>query len=383
MKTKSVVLLCWVQVVIAAVLVLLNLTSMTTRPWLGIESARTTGIVLRVIPGGPVDRAGVREGDRVITLNGHKPGRNVVPLYFARAGEPVEIVVERGGRTLVLTATPSTQEQMRREQLGGSFERVLQAINSYLAFPLHLWMLGLGIALLVLRPGNKDARLAALSLAYWAGTTVMFRAPGFGTVLEPLPAMLHAPLYVIDAFFVANFFAINFHFALTFPSDRSRVRRIWEVIPYLAVVPIFIEALAHNMRRLDGDVRPVELPWYDAYATIGTALLIVSLGTLVVRFTRVEDGNARRRLQLIFLAMLPGSIAFFIAYVVQLLQAARWDHLVHLLHTPAMILGSFICADAVVRHRIFNVRVLVRRSLQYALARGTLLALMSLPVFGL
>ncbi|HEX8254677.1 MAG TPA: PDZ domain-containing protein, partial [Thermoanaerobaculia bacterium] len=243
MKTKPLVLLCWVQVLIAAVLVLLNLTSMSTRPWMGIETARSTGIVIRVIPGGPVDRAGVREGDRVLTINGHKPGRNVVPLYFARAGEPVEMVVERAGRTHVFTARPVTQEEMRREQLGGSFERVLQALNSYLTFPLHIWMLGLGMALLVLRPGNKDARLAALSLSYWAGTTVMFRAPGFGALLEPLPPTLHAPLYVIDAFFIANFFAINFHFALTFPSDRSRVRRIWEVIPYLAAIPIFIEAL--------------------------------------------------------------------------------------------------------------------------------------------
>ena len=383
MKTKPLVMLCWAQVITAAVLVLFNFTSLVTRPWIGVEYSRTTGIVTEMPPGSPFAAAGVRPGDRLVTLNGHVPGRDVTPLFFARAGEPIPIVVERKGGTHELTVTPATQEAMRRQQLRGGIEHALAAINAYLNFPLHVWMLGLGVALLVLRPTNKDARIAAMSLASWAGGMFMFRTAGFGALLDRVPDALHAPLYFVDAVYVASFFAFNLHFALTFPSDRTRVRRVWDVLPYVAAVPIFVETLAHGLRRLAGDVRPAALPWRDAYSTIGTTLLLAALAALAIRLTRMQDANARRRLKLIFLSMFPGTVAFILAYVVVLLQLSQFEAYVRLLHIPSMIAGSSIFAYAVVRHRMFNIRVLVRRSLQYALARSTLLALMSLPVLGL
>ncbi|HYK03213.1 MAG TPA: protein kinase [Thermoanaerobaculia bacterium] len=383
MKSKPLVMLCWGQVVIATVLVLLNFTSMVTRPWIGVEYSRSTGIVTEVQAGSPFAGTGLRAGDRIVTFNGYKPGRDIGPLFFVRAGQPIRVIIERNGGTHELTATPVTQEAMRRGQLRGGAESALLAANAYLNIPLHVWILGLAYALLVLRPGNKDARIAALSLASWAGGMFMTGAPGFGALLENLPRALHAPLYFIDALFVAGFFALNLHFALTFPSERSRVRRGWEVLPYLAVLPIFIETVALGMRRYHGDVGPASLPWRNVYSTVGTAMLIAALAALAVRFLRMEDANARRRLKLVFLSMLPGSLAFFIAYVVMMLQLAQFEPFVRLLHVPGMLIGTAIFAYAVVRHRIFHVRVLVRRSLQYALARSTLLALMSLPVLGL
>jgi eukaryotic-like serine/threonine-protein kinase len=384
MKTKPLVLLCWFQVTVAALFALLNLTGRATRPWLGIESERGSGVVMRVVDGGPVDRAGIREGDRVVSINGHKPGRDVTPLYFARAGKPVELVVERDGASRAVQVTPITQEEMRRDLLIGDTVGVLQAIDGYLQFPLHLWMIGLAIALLIMRPGNKDARVAALALAYWAGTTFLFRFPGWGALLQVFPEPVRALLYVVDAVFIAGFFALVLHFALTFPSERSRVRRLWEVVPYVVVIPIFIEALAHGMRKLRGDVTPPVLPWTDAYSSVSTLLLIAALVLLAIRFRRTTDVNARRRMQLIFLALLPGSVAFVLAYVVGFLQPGpRLDMTMRLLQAPAMVLSSVIFAYAIVRHRLFQVRVLVRRSIQYAFARGTLLTLMSLPVIGL
>ncbi len=385
MNRKPLVMLCWVQVVLAALLVLVNFASMVTRPWTGLEYSRQTGLVTEVVPGSPAERAGVRVRDRIVTFNGQAVGRDVTPLYFARADEPVPLVVERGGRTQTLAVVPWTAEEMRRSQLRAGSRYTLTAINGYLNFPLHLWMLGLGAALLVLRPNNQDARLAALSLAYWAGGTFIYRTSGFGALLESIPAALHAPLFLVNALFVGGFFAINLHFALTFPSERVEGRpRWWVVLPYVAALPIFIEVAVQSMQRVRGDVGPPRLPWSDAYSLIGTGLLVGSLIAFAVRFRRVGDPNGRRRLKLIFLSILPGSVAFILAYLVGLLQLGyRWESATQLLHIPSMIAGSAIFAYAVIRHRIFNVRVLVRRSIQYALARSTLLALMALPVIGL
>jgi hypothetical protein len=323
-------------------------------------------------------------GDRIVTWNGHAVGPDVNPVFFARANQPLPLVVERESGRHTLTVTPLPQETMRRDHLGRELRLALPAINAYLFFPLHAWMIGVAFVLLILRPNNKDARLAALSLAAWAGSAFMFRAAGFGTILARIPDAFHTPLMFMDAVFAGGFFALLLHFAITFPSEHVRVRRVWELVPYAVALPIFIETFAHGMRRVNGDVRPAQLPWGDAYSTIGVAMLLASLITLAVRFARMRDVNARRRLKLIFLSMLPGSAAFVLSYIVEMLQLGReWNVAMRLLHNPATIIGSAIFAYAVIRHRLFNVRVLVRRSLQYALARGTLFMLMSLPLLGL
>ena len=269
MRTKPVVLWCWAQVVVAALFVVLNFTSQVTRPWPGFDYSRRSKLITSIAPGGPAERAGVQIGDRIVTWNGHAVGRDIGPLYFVRAGERVPLVVERDGVTRELTVTPITQEAMRRDHLARGGSDTLLAVNGYLHFPVHVWFIGVSVMLLLLRPQDKDARLACLSLAYWAGGAFMFRLPGFGTLLDRIPDGLHLPLMFVDAVFVAGFFAINLHFALTFPADRAGRRRMWEVLPYLVALPIFIETLAHGLRRLRGDVRPASLPWADAYSLIG------------------------------------------------------------------------------------------------------------------
>jgi len=385
MKTKPLAMLCWVQVIVAAVLVIFNFTSRITRPTLGVDYARRTGVVNAVIADSPGALAGIRAGDRIVSLNGIGNGAGIVPLFFTSAGQPVPVVIERDGVTRRVDVTPIAQEEMReRDLLGGDARRVLSALSGYLNFPLHIWMLALGVALLTLRPDAPDARLSALSLAYWAGGMFAYNIAGFGAILDALPHALYLPFYFLDAVYSAGFFALCLHFAIVFPSERVRVRRIWVVLPYLAAAPIFVETIAHSVRRVHGDVRPAPLPWSDAYGTIGASMLGASLLVLAVRFTRMQDANARRRLKLVFLSLLPGSLAFIFGLLVSVLRPGpAWDEFVGLLQVPTTMLGSAIYAYAVVRHRLFNIRVLVRRSIQYALARGTLFVVMSLPLLGL
>lgn len=381
MKTKPLVILCWIQVCAAAAILLLNLFNTLTRPAPGFEYSRRTHQVVSVLPGGPAERAGITLADSVVAIDGHAVGSDIYPFFFARAGEALPIVLERGGARRTVQLVPITLERFRRDELRAGGARAASALSGYLSFPLHVWMFGLGIALLVLRPGNKDARLAALSLVSWVGSMFIFRGYGVGAVLVRLPDPLPLALIVADAIFAAEFFAVCAHFALVFPTER---RGAWEWLPYFAASPIFIETLANGLARLRGDVRPVALPLADAYSTVGTMMLIATLVILVARFTRIRDFNARRRVKLIFLSVLPGSVSFIAAYVVSMLHLGyAWDMGMKMLHTPAMILGSGIFTYAVLRHRIFNIRVLVRRSLQYAFARSTLVALMLLPVIGL
>jgi predicted Ser/Thr protein kinase len=385
MNTKPLVMLCWIQAAIAAVFVLLNFHSQIYRPNPGIEYSRSSGKVLSVAPEGPGARAGIAVGDRIVSVNGFAIGPDVIPLFFTRAGDTVPIVYEHAGVRRAASVALASQESLRRASLLAGGTRTLSAISGYLVFPLHIWMLGLGIALLMLRAENKDARLSALTLIYWCGSTFMYQVSGFGAILEATPAPLRVPMFVLDAMFCAGFFAAVAHFALIFPSERAdRVRPVWALVPYAVAIPIFIETLANNLRRLQHDVHPAALPYRDASSSVGTLLLVGALIALGVRFTRMRDANARRRVQVVFASLLPGTLTFTLMFAGDALQLGyTWTMIVRLLNAPMTMLGSTLYAYAVVRHRLFNIRVLVRRSLQYALARGTLFALMSLPVIGL
>src|ERR1051326_2460048 len=271
MKTKPLVMLCWVQVVIAAIFVLLNFYVLVERPMTGFEYSRSTGKVLNVAPEGPGARAGIVAGDRIVSINNYAVAVDVVPLFFKRAGDSVPLVFERDGVQRTIQLPLASEESLRRASLKAGGVRTLWAISRYLNFPLHLWKMGIGIALLVLRPDNKDARISALTLIYWAGGIFIYQASGFASILDATPPVLRVPMFVLDAWFCAAFFAAVAHFALIFPSDRvGPIRPVWEFAPSLAGLPIFIETLANDMQRLRGDVRPAALPFRDALSSVGT-----------------------------------------------------------------------------------------------------------------
>jgi putative serine protease PepD len=83
--------------------------------FLGVRSGDAPNggaVVGTVSPGGPADKGGLREGDRVVSIGG-QPVRSADDLSAAvndhKPGEKVDIVVERGGERRTLTVTLGTQ----------------------------------------------------------------------------------------------------------------------------------------------------------------------------------------------------------------------------------------------------------------------------------
>ena len=82
--------------------------------YLGVESGPSPdgGAVIRVVPGGPADEAGLRDGDRVVQI-GRQPIRDSDDLSAAvndrNPGEKVDVVVERDGERRTLSVTLGDQ----------------------------------------------------------------------------------------------------------------------------------------------------------------------------------------------------------------------------------------------------------------------------------
>jgi eukaryotic-like serine/threonine-protein kinase len=385
MRARTAVILCWLQVVIGLGILALLFCSTDVRPSLQFDYSHTTGTVTDITPGGVADRGGLRLGDRVISIGGARTGRGVNPLFFAAAHDPIEVVFDRGTTRRTTSVAATSYAEAREEALRGGGSRSLTGLSSYLVIPLNLWALALGVMLLILRPENRDARLSSLTLIYWACGNFLSGVAGMGHILAPLPTPARAAIFLCDDFFVAAFFAVCLHFALIFPSDRRNGSASrWHVLPYLAVIPMFIEGAHRSLTRLSplpAGYSPAPTSIYDV---LGPLLLIVALAVLAVRFMRATEVNARRRQQLVFIALLPAVIGFVIFVIIDRFTDAFTARAVGVLQNQFGVgIGSGIYVYAVFRHRMYNIRFLIRRSLQYALARGTLVVAMSLPAMGL
>lgn len=66
-------------------------------------------MVESVVPGSPADRAGIKVGDRLYSINGENLGPHSDPSVtrtHTATGKPVELVIKRGEETLTITLTP-------------------------------------------------------------------------------------------------------------------------------------------------------------------------------------------------------------------------------------------------------------------------------------
>jgi membrane-associated protease RseP (regulator of RpoE activity) len=90
--------------------------------------------VSRVVPDSPAAAAGIRDGDRIIAIDGQRldVDRDIAEALHDRVGQPTTIVVERGGGTVTVTAIP--KERSSSDKSGIIGVAVGQSVSSYRSF---------------------------------------------------------------------------------------------------------------------------------------------------------------------------------------------------------------------------------------------------------
>ena len=261
----------------------------------------------------------------------------------------------------------------------------------------HLGMLvqlvvftGCALALLVLRSNDLTAALSILALALSAvgGAGPLLgvenRIPlGAGHVLT-IFAWLASPLA----------FPIIALAILYFPSRSPRLVRYpaLHAVPFLAAAPMIGLGLMTGLY-LTGVDAARDLAVWDAshpgvyYGSFAAALAInvAALAEGVLRYRFNHDRNERRRIRMAVYTAVPGILAYALKEGVPIVaNLAGLGPLVY--PTPAVIvlqalvlMPAFGLVYAVGVERVLGPRVVLRRSLQYALASRTLTAVAILP----
>jgi tRNA A-37 threonylcarbamoyl transferase component Bud32 len=341
----------------------------------------------RIIPGSALMRAGVVDGDRILAINGD-PIRTRDDWFRARmrfrSGDPIDLAIGRGGARFHVPLALSRDWRVEANAV---------ALVGYWSFRVTMlsWVV-IAFFLVLLRPDDLSARLAALIIATFpalrAIAAVWVADYGWVSAWRSLPWPL-ALFLAVPAISSVAFPVTNFLLYAVFPRDHaSSLRRLlaW-CVPGLLVIPAVFHVF-WPVYEPPAVVRAWQRPALLAWTALAAVYILAAPLVLTANYRRSLDQNERRRVR----AVIPAFVASvtICAHLVVTVRWAEWFGTT----PPAFfsrtswavdgVLFLFLplsVAFAILRHRIFDLSVVVRRGIQYALARRVVVSM--LPALGL
>ncbi len=325
--------------------------------------AGRVALVEQVEAGGPADGAGLRVGDRIVAINGRL--LMTMDRYArwdrARATDVAALTVQRPQqppRRLVVRlseAVPFSLTGLVRASL-------LEVLTFY-----PVIFLGVGLAVLVMRPQNPYAWLMAALFASFLAVPQFPRAisglsPGVGTFVLAYRSLA---LPAIPALFY-GFFAL---FPVRSPMDRHLPWLKWLNVAGWALFSLPNlraggPASSELLRQVFGAEMAEMLRW--GYLLAGIPMGVMALVWSALTAT---DPDARRKTRVLLWGTVLGVLPVVIQSTAQILlgwEPSWW------VSTGSVLMASIFPASfayAVVKHQVLDIPVLLRRSARYVLVR--------------
>ena len=342
---------------------------------LGLDTTQTaTGYVIdRVYAKSPAEAAGLKVKDEIRAVNGKpvarngllteawlkgRPGDQVV-LTIARSGEPQPITIRATFRKAGETVPRVSWAVAAANQITGSFP---------------ILFLIVGLVVLFLRPEDRNARLLAL---FFASVIAAADVPGT-VVAAPLQVQPFLKAYrtVFDTL-LAGFF---YYFFAVFPSRSPLDRRV----PWLKWLLIVALALLGFGGVGTGTTRPLP-PLETAMGSVvsrylwlsvvysAMALGFISLAWNAIATRSPED---RRKLKVVFWGTVVGLFPVVIFRGVHDFFGWNPPFWLDFAVVSLAFLFPLSFAYAVVKHRVLDVPVLLKRSARYLIVERGFVALL-------
>ena len=367
----------WMFVVAASYVALLSLIPYIVI-WgpadpLGLRASFENGSlsVHSVAADSPFARGGLRAGDQVAAIDS-RPIRDTQDWGAVNAN----LEVGRVQRWEIRRSDELIELGIRTER--ATWKNRLSA--GYITFSaLAVCCFAVGLFMAFRRPHDTTARIGAwfigtASIAFGLpnGWAVVWRqAPMAFQILFWIPELSR---FVLDAIFLS--------LLMIFPRRLSRARWPWILIwaPVLVTLPWRVSQFAAVIYGPSESLGPPT--WAYQAINLRTMLyLAAGLGILLVSYRLLLGPSERRRVR-VLLAGTAVSLTAGMAIVWQIyavgwgLGTTLWVAFVH----PLTLAAPLAFAYAIIRHRVFDIRVIIRQGLQYAFARGAVLGLV--PAMG-
>ncbi|HVP48265.1 MAG TPA: SpoIIE family protein phosphatase [Bryobacteraceae bacterium] len=343
-------------------------------------SAEHAQFIREVYLDSPAERAGLRTDDRIIAVNGQRlenAGTTDTLWRQAKPGDAVQLTVQRPGRaaTIVLTGV------FRKRVVGASKEGVAEYFAGQIRglFPVPFVLVGL--AVLILRVDDPHAWILALMFASFTAS------PGIANDFGSVAPVLRPFAKVYQSVFVSLLGPLFYWLFAVFPTRSALDRRApwlkWASLPQslLFAIPGFPSGGLRDpapMGELLRDTAAQRVPLYHVFG-------FMALGLICMAHTYFHAANpeVRRKMRVIFwgtaLGVLPAGVRASAIDFVHFESPWWLDTVVVLL----MFLFPLSFAYAVVKHRVLEIPVLLKRSARYLLVQRGFTVLLSALSIGL
>jgi hypothetical protein len=268
----------------------------------------------------------------------------------------------------------------------GGFSLVLIFLLPFLAFPL------VGTLIASRRPNNHIGWICLAAGIFWMLANLSSGYGQYGLLARPGSVPFPAAIGSLGEWMWAPALGLlGTYLILLFPDGRLPSRR-WRLLAWLSGVVIVLMSAGNAltpgpMEDLPGIRNPFGLegyPWI-ADATEGIILLfpvciLASALSLVVRFFR-SGGEEREQIKwLAFAASIVGLVSSFLIPTILVPEAAGGTHLLwENLLEDAMILSfagiPVAVGTAILRYRLYEIDIIINRTLVYGSLTATLIAL--------
>lgn len=332
---------------------------------------------------GPAQHSGLRVGDTIVAINGRSvaspdDGMSILwSIWFAsQPGQTVHLALTRPGTGGRFSIHPVFRHP------GGSGDASLArrgATQALLLYPLLFTIVGL--AVLFLRVEDRNAWLLALLFASFLA--IPLPALGF----FPAPDGLRQFLYIYRGLAMGLLPGVFYFFFAVFPT-RSPIER---KLPWLKWVLLALSGLLHWGDLRNGGMQALLfLTYVCSRRTLGLAAMVSGYGSVllgvvslllnVVKSTSIEE---KRKLKVMMWGTLVGvspavGIAFFSDLVHK--EVPFW---MQFAQGMFLLLLPLSFAYAVVKHRVMEIPVLLRRSARYFLVERGFAILMLVVSIGI
>jgi hypothetical protein len=306
------------------------------------------------------DPAPLQPGDRLLAVEGIPLPENLLrptsPPANWQVGSTARYTIQRAGQTLdvdVHLITLPFSAYLRRYRLSG---------NIWLTN--LLWYL-IGFSVFFLRPRETAARLLLLVTTYWNTINTVTNAADSSTFFLFPPALFFSGL-LLNLLWVFMF-AMMIHFALSFPLLK------WPLTCRPRLVPGLLygsAALSLALTLISG-----RFDFYEIELVLLISLLVISLiAATAHNLWRVHDPVARAQIGWVALGisspvmvmLVPNILVSYVAPTLDTSINSNWFFNLVSLLLPI----SF--AIAITRYRLFDINLIIRRTLQYSLLTGVL-----------
>ena len=315
--------------------------SITTDENTYIDSPRGV-LITAVVEGGASDRAGLKTGDVITAVNG-KPVKNTGEameyILTGSEGKKLAYTIARDGREMVLTVVLA------------AFGIRLVTLSLILTGAAFLFM---SAFVMLRRPGNADARLfgwATLLVGVFLMVNFNYSRFYYVSFIDTLN-----PFIMMVSFMLG--FGSMYHLFFRFPARR-----------FLAPVPTWIFSIVYGLPVLLITLVAVNLlPQKPFMMSVTTVLVVAVVETLLhFRLRLPKNPEYGSKARLVEIAGVLSVLCLSFSFYLQTAPDFAWQALfLGQVAVPGLIFA------AIVRHRLFDLYVVVRRTSVY---RGAVAAL--------